>query len=133
MSGMIQLSPNSKVFFAVVPVDMRKQFDSLWAVAENTLKLNPKDGVICVFINKTHSRCKILATDATGVWVCAKRLEKGAFAWPKSIRPQNATLVAKTSAHEENVVAQIEPVALTMLLEGIDLRDGCRRSWFQRE
>jgi transposase len=128
---MIQLSPNSTVFLAVKPVDMRKQFDSLWAVAQNVLNLKPKEGAICVFINKTHSRCKILACDKTGTWVCAKRLEKGTFAWPKSINAASATLVAKTQNADENVVAQIEPVALSMLLEGIDLRDGCRRPWFR--
>ena len=37
------------------------------SVAENTRKHNPRDGAVCVFIKKAHSRCKIFTADATGV------------------------------------------------------------------
>ena len=66
-----------KVYLAVEPVDMRKHFDGLWAEAELHLRENPRMGALFVFANKERNRLKMLYWDGTGVWVLAKRLEKG--------------------------------------------------------
>lgn len=54
---------------------------------------------------------------AAGLWVCAKRLEKGRFAWPESGDRQGRVVLS----HEE----------LSLLLGGIDLAQTKRRGWYR--
>ncbi len=106
-----------RIYLAVEPVDMRKQFNGLWSQAEETLQENPRDGALFVFVNKGRDRIKMLYWDGTGPWVFAKRLEKGRFSWPIGSDRRKLSLA---------------PEALTMLLSGIDLRDGCKKAWYER-
>lgn len=106
-----------RIYVAVQPVDMRKQFNGLWTAAQEQLGEDPKSGAVFCFINQERTRLKLLYWDGTGVWVLAKRLEKGRFSWP--------------AGHREAKVA-LTPEALTMLLAGIELKDGCRKAWYER-
>ena len=110
--------PNqTKVYLAVHPVDMRKSFNGLWAETSEVLKEDPFSGALFVFANKRRDRIKILYWDGSGVWVFAKRLEKGRFSWPPG------SDVCKLS---------LTPQALGMLLEGIDLKQGFKKAWYER-
>ena len=80
---MLSLSPATRVFVALAPVDMRKSFNGLYTYAQEVLQQSPTSGHLFVFTNKLRNRLKILFWDGSGLWVCAKRLEKGTFAWPK--------------------------------------------------
>lgn len=51
----------------------------------------------------------------TPYWCVAKRLERGTFSWPADIEEGREKLILK-------------PTALAMLTDGIDMRDGMRRS-----
>lgn len=114
---MLTFSPHQRIYLAVEPVDMRKQFNGLWALAAEKLQEDPFKGALFVFTNKDRDRVKILCWDGTGVWVAAKRLEKGRFSWP---------------ALNGAAKVDMEPAALTMLLSGIDLKDGCKKAWYER-
>ena len=114
---MLSFSTTQRIYLAVEPVDMRKQFNGLWALAGEKLKEDPFSGALFVFTNKERDRVKILCWDGTGLWVAAKRLEKGRFSWPQ------ITGLAKVD---------MEPAALTMLLAGIELKDGRKKAWFER-
>jgi transposase len=50
----------------------------------------------------------------------SKRLEKGTFSWPRPAEPGTVKL-------------KLTPEAFAMLTDGIDLRDGARRAWYERE
>jgi transposase len=106
-----------KLYLAIEPVDMRKQFNGLWALATERLREDPRQGAAFIFTNKDRDRVKILYWDGTGPWVFAKRLEKGRFTWPVG---SDATKLS------------LAPEALAMLLAGIDLKDGCRKAWYER-
>ena len=106
-----------KIYLAVEPVDMRKQFNGLWALAQEKLEEDPRHGAVFVFVNKPRDRLKMLYWDGTGPWVLAKRLEKGRFSWPLG---------------SDRRKLSVTPEALTMLVSGIDLRDGCRKAWYER-
>ena len=114
---MLSLPSAVKIYLAVEPVDMRKQFNGLWSLAELKLREDPRLGALFVFTNKNRDRLKMLYWDGTGVWVFAKRLEKGRFSWPVG---------------SDSTKLPLKPEALTMLLAGIDLRDGCRKAWYER-
>jgi transposase len=113
---MLTFPPGLKIYLAVEPVDMRNQYNGLWALAETKLQENPRSGALFVFTNRTRDRLKLMYWDGTGVWVLAKRLEKGRLSWPVGSDRTKLTL---------------RPEALTMLVAGIDLKAGCQKAWYE--
>lgn len=116
---MLSFTPNLKVYLATEPCDMRKSFDGLGSLVTGKLGLDSTSGAAFVFTNKRKTLLKILYWDGSGFWVFAKRLEKGSFSWPATGTGKRGKLT-------------LEPTALAMLLEGIDLRDACKRPWYQK-
>lgn len=106
-----------KIYVAVQPVDMRKQFNGLWSSVTEQLKEDPKSGAVFAFINKERSRLKLLYWDGTGVWVLAKRLEKGRFSWPVG---------------SDKTKLSLTPEVLGLLTGGIDLKAGVPKAWYER-
>lgn len=54
-----------KIYLAVEPVDIRKQFNGLWALAEQKLSEDPRRGEVFAFTNKDRNRLKMLYWDGT--------------------------------------------------------------------
>jgi transposase len=54
------------------------------------------------------------------LWVLTKRLEQGTFSWPRNVEPGTTKL-------------KLTPQALAMLTDGVDLRGGKLRPWYERE
>ena len=76
-------------------------------------------GHLFLFSNRAHTRLKALVWDGSGLWVCAKRLERGSFHWPK---PQPGTRSVTMRAEE-----------LAMLVNGMDLTAARpRENWYRR-
>ena len=117
---MLSFSGSLKVFVAVEPCDMRKGFNGLHALVTQRLEEDPRAGALFVFTNRRHNRLKILCWDGTGFWVLGKRLEEGTFSRPKNLEPQITKL-------------HLTPQALAMLTDGVDLRGGKLRPWYERE
>ena len=114
---MLSIAASTKIYLVCGVTDMRKHFDSLSAIVSGTLKLDPYSGHVFVFSNRRRNRLKILFFDSSGFWVCAKRLERGTFAWPD---------VSKATV-------DMSSGELAVLLAGIDLRGARRRRWYERE
>jgi transposase len=106
-----------RIYVAVQPVDMRKQFNGLWAAAQEQLQEDPKSGAVFAFINKERTRLKLLYWDGTGVWVLAKRLERGRFSWPVGT---------------DRTKLALAPEALALLVGGIELKHGSLKPWYER-
>lgn len=76
---MIGVEGRTRVFAYCAPVDMRKGFEGLSALVREQLGRDPLDGALYLFTNKTRTRAKVLSFDGSGLWVYAKRLERGRF------------------------------------------------------
>ena len=74
-----------------------------------------------MFTNRTRTRLKALVWDGSGLWVCAKRLEKGRFHWPA---------VASNDGNGRSVTMRAEELA--MLVNGLDLKQTQRRAWYRK-
>ena len=116
---MLSFTGGLKVYVVVQPQDMRKSFNGLAALVSDHLHAQVNQGALYVFTNRRRNRLKILFWDGTGLWVCAKRLEQGRFSWPQPSRSGQKRL-------------SLTPEALAMLTDGIELRDGGRRAWYER-
>ena len=115
---MFGLGPATKIYIAVEPVDMRKGFDGLHGLVRDHLGQDPLSGHLFLFANRTHTRLKALVWDGSGLWVCAKRLEKGRFRWPTTTDGNCATM---------------RPEQLAMLLNGLDIAEArLRKNWLRR-
>ena len=112
---MLSFSQTTKVYLATGATDMRKAFDTLAALVSERLGRDPYAGDVFVFCNRPRNRLKLLVWEPSGFWLCAKRLEKGTFAWPNS----------------SDVSVTLTPQELSLLLGGIDLSRVERRQWYE--
>jgi len=115
---MLSFHSHLKVFVASAPTDLRMNFNGLWNAASQRLGEDPKSGALFVFGNRRRNRIKILYFDGTGVCVLAKRLEGGTFSWPRSAGDPGAKI-------------RLAPQALQLLLDGVELKAGGRRAWYE--
>jgi transposase len=61
------------------PVDLRKSFDGLSALAKNQLLEDPLSGAVFVFVNRRRTQMRCLYFDGDGYCLWSKRLERGRF------------------------------------------------------
>ena len=116
--AMFGLGPATKIFVGLEAVDMRKGFDGLYGMVRDHLGQDPLSGHLYLFTNRDRTRVKALVWDGSGLWVCAKRLERGRFGWPK--------------AAEETKSVTMRPEELAMLLNGLDPAQAKqRRGWYR--
>ena len=108
----------TKIYLAAGATDMRKGFEGLYALVRDRLELEPLSGHVFLFSNAQRNRLKLIYWDGSGLWVCAKRLERGCFRWPRAETGQTKILLS----HEE----------MALLVGGIDLAGSRRRAWFRK-
>lgn len=103
---MLSLPSPVKIFLCAQPVDLRRSFDGLAAIARDGLGQDPLSGDWFVFRNRRGDRMKILMWDRDGLLLVYKRLEEGTFRFP----------VPAADARSVMVTTQ----ELSLLLWGID-------------
>ena len=116
---MFGIGPATRIYLSPGATDMRKGFEGLYGMARDRLQCEPLSGHVFLFCNRQRNRLKMMFWDGSGLWVCAKRLEKGRFRWPEASAGQNKIVLTQ----EE----------LAMLIGGIDLREARRRPWYRKE
>lgn len=102
---MLNFPSTMQIFYCVLPVDMRRSFDTLAEIVRESLGQEPRSGHLFVFKNKAEDCVKILYWDRDGYAIWYKRLEKGTFKLPST-----------TAASVE-----INAADFSMLLNGFDL------------
>ena len=95
-----------RVMLATRPVDFRKGMDGLALLVRESLGADPFSGTVFAFRSKRADRLKLLFFDGTGVVLVSKRLEAGAFRWPK---PGDAAL-------------RLTAAEMAALIDGLDWR-----------
>lgn len=115
---MLTLPPSVRIYLASGVTDLRKSFDGLSGLVRTILLEDPASGHLFVFCNRRRDRLKVLYFDGSGLWVFAKRLEKGTFSWPDT----SATTRVELRASE-----------LALLLGGLDLSHTKKRRWYMRK
>jgi transposase len=114
---MFGFGPATRIYIALEPVDMRKGFDGLYGLVRDYLGQDPLSGHLFLFTNRCHTRLKVLVWDGSGLWVCAKRLERGRFGWPAANESRSITM---------------RPEELAMLINGMDLKQARpRKNWMR--
>jgi transposase len=103
---MIPVPPGVRVWLATGHTDMRKGFDGLALMVQETLKRDPHGGHLFVFRGRRGDLIKCLWHDGQGMCLFAKKLERGRFLWPSTA----------------DWTVTISTAQLGYLLEGIDWR-----------
>ena len=116
---MFGIGPATRIYLALGATDMRKGFEGLYGLVRDRLQLEPLSGHVFIFCNKARNRTKVLFWDGSGLWICAKRLQKGRFSWPSEDQEQ----VRVRLSHEE----------LALLLGGIEVGRTRRKNWYRKE
>lgn len=100
-----------RVYLYGRPVDMRKSFDGLYAIARAAYTQDLTAGDLYVFASRRASQIKVLYFDRTGWCVWAKRLEAGRF------------ITDWSRVHTR----EIDCTQLKLLLEGIEPKRQLKR------
>ena len=90
-AAMIPVPSGVQVWLATGHTDMRKGFDGLALLVQETLKRNPHSGHLFVFRGRRGGLIKVLWHDGQGMCLFAKRLERGRFIWPSTVRAKTRT------------------------------------------
>lgn len=85
------------VWLAVQPLDMRAGTETAIArVVQVFGAAHPHHAYL--FANKRTNRMKVLVHDGIGVWLAARRLNRGRFVWPQSGLPQMSLTMEQLNA-----------------------------------
>ena len=111
---MLSIPSSVKIFLCTQPTDLRRGFDGLAALVQETLGEDPLSGHLFIFLNRRCNRLKLLYWDEDGYALWYKRLERGAFELPRS---------------GDRDVARVKITAsqLSLILGGIELSSVRRR------
>jgi len=88
---------------------MRKSFDGLSGLVQNTLDSNPCNGDVFIFINRRRDKIKLLHWQGISFTLYYKRLEQGTFELPSYDRGVCSIVLSYTQ--------------LVMLMDGLTIKN----------
>lgn len=115
---MLNMPGQVKIFLCLGATDMRKSFDSLAAIVQQQLQLDPLSGHLFVFRSRRGDRVKLLYWEESGYALWYKRLEVGTFRFPAAATDQKSLTISAAD--------------LAMLLDGVDLASVRRQKRYRR-
>jgi transposase len=92
----------------------------MWSGASYTIRLRCRRGIPTPHNAALHISPKMWSStswDGSGLWVCAKRLEKGRFRWPEAEGRHSVTMRSEE---------------LAMLVNGLDVKQTRQRKWYRK-
>jgi hypothetical protein len=112
---MIPIPSGMQVWLATGHTDMRKGFDGLALLVQETLRRNPHNGHLFVFRGRRGGLIKVLWHDGQGMCLFAKRLERDEV---RNLSPNRVGLAAPNLAELEvakrNQASKREPPCQTI-------------------
>lgn len=109
---MLSLGLTTRIFLYSGVADLRKTF-GLAALVRNELDGDPLSGHVFGFSNRRRTMLRLLVWDGSGYWVLTKRLEKGAFSWPRG----------------DELRHELTAEELTLVLGGIEIDHTKEKRW----
>lgn len=103
---MIQVPVGTRIWLVAGLTDMRCGFQGFSAKVQTAIEENPWGGNVFIFRGRRGDLVKVLWATEDGLWLLARRLERGRIVWPQA----DGGKIHLTAAQ------------LSMLLEGIDWR-----------
>ncbi len=113
---MFAIGTATRIYVATGATDMRKSFNGLAGLVRERLGSDPTSGHVFLFANARRDRMKCLFFDGSGLWVCAKRIERGRLRWPES----------------DGGKVQLSREEFALLIGGIDLAETRLRRWYRK-
>ena len=89
---MIGLPRGVEVFLYGEPCDMRRSFNTLSVLVQQSFKRDLLEGDLFLFVGKDRKRAKVLYFDGTGLCLFAKRLSSGQFLAPWKMAQKQISL-----------------------------------------
>jgi transposase len=80
---MLGITEGTKIYLYLPATDMRKSIDSLCTLVADQLSMNPCEGHLFIFRNKSNNKLKCLYYEPNCFSLWYRRLEKGRFVFPK--------------------------------------------------
>lgn len=114
---MFAIGAATQIFLATGVTDLRKGFNSLYALIGTQWECNPLSGDLFLFCNRRRDALKIFFWSEGAMWVCATRLEEGTYRWP--VLGERSVTMSASQLH--------------LLLSGIDLAGATQRRRWKKE
>jgi transposase len=114
---MFTLSSSNRFHLYGQPTDMRKSFDGLSGLIQNTLGSNPLNGDVFIFINRRRDKIKLLHWQGISFTLYYKRLEEGTFEVP-TYDPEAGSIT-------------LSYAQMVMLVDGLTIKNIQKRKRYQ--
>lgn len=88
---MFSLNDSMRYWLYNQPTDMRKSYHTLSGIVSNCMGLDPYNGDVYIFMNKSRNRIKLLHWEPGGLVIYSKLLETGTFGYPSNVRKDDVS------------------------------------------